>query len=65
MLDRDYIATYGLGIFDKTREEKDLKEFPLVAYEMTEIKTAFPNRKTGIISFKLHVKVTVDGKDFF
>ncbi len=64
LLAEDYIGTYGLGIFDKTREKKDLREFPLTDYQMSEIKTAFPNSKTGIISFKLHVTVLVNGKEF-
>ena len=64
LLAEDYIGTYGLGIFDKTREKKDLREFPLTDYQISDVKTSFPNSKTEIISFKIHVKVLVEGKEF-
>ena len=64
LLADDYIGGYALGSIDKVRESKDLREFPLREYQISEIKTAFPNAKTEIIVFKLHVTVVYDGKDF-
>ena len=64
LLAEDYIGAYSLGAIDKVRESKDLREFPLLRYEMSDIKTAFPNAKTAIIAFKLHVVVLYDGKEF-
>lgn len=65
LLAKDYMGTYALGIIDKTREMTDLRAFPLAAYEITEPKVIFLNPKTAIISFKLSVKVIVDGKEFY
>ena len=64
LLADEYIGAYSLGAIDKTREKKDLREFPLLRYEMSDIKTAFPNRKAEIVAFKLHVVVLYDGKEF-
>ena len=64
LLAEDYIDGYALGSIDKARESKDLREFPLKSYQISEIKTAFPNPKTEIIVFKLHVTVVYSGKDF-
>ena len=65
LLAKNYFATYALGIIDRTREIKDVRDFPLVSYNISDTKVVFLNTKTGLISFKLHVKVVVDGKDFF
>jgi hypothetical protein len=65
LLAENYYATYALGIIDRAREMKDIREFPLVSYDISEAKVVFLNKKTGLISFKLHVKVVVDGKDFY
>ena len=65
LLAENYYATYALGIIDRVREMKDVREFPLVSYDISETKVMFLDKKTGLISFKLHVKVVVDGKDFF
>ena len=64
LLAEDYIGGYSLGIIDKAKESKDLREFPLKEYQMSETKVVLPNPKTGIIVFKLHVTVTVEGKDY-
>ena len=64
LLAEDYIGAYSLGAIDKRRESKDLREFPLLRFEMSDIKTAFPNSKTEIIAFRLHVVVLYDGKEF-
>lgn len=64
LLTADYIGTYSQGIIDKAHESKDLRQFNLTEYSMSEIKTAFPNNKTGLISFRLHVEVLVEGKKF-
>ena len=53
------------GIIDRAREAKDLKEFPLAAYEMSQEKVPFLGPAAAVTTFRLHVKVTVDGKDFF
>ena len=65
LLAENYYATYALGIIDRTREMKDVREFPLVSYDISGVKVVFLNKKTGLISFKLDVKVVVDGKDFY
>lgn len=63
----DYVGVYADGIIDRAHELKDLKSFALVLsdYQMSQEKVAFPNPKTGIVTFHLHVKVTVNGKDFY
>ena len=63
----DYVGVYADGIIDRERENKDLKAFALVLadYQISQEKVSFPNSKTGIVTFRLHVKVVVDGKDFF
>jgi hypothetical protein len=65
LLAENYFATYALGIIDRAREMKDVREFPLVSYDISNTKVVFLDKKTALISFKLHVKVVVDGKDFF
>ncbi|MFM9903031.1 MAG: nuclear transport factor 2 family protein [Pyrinomonadaceae bacterium] len=63
----DYVGVYSGGIFDRDREIKDLKDFAAVLseYRISEQRVRFPNVKTAIITFRLHVKVVVEGKDFF
>ena len=61
----NYMGTYALGTIDKKREMEDVRQFPLVSYTISDPKVVYLNSKTGIISFKLSVKVVVDGKDFF
>jgi hypothetical protein len=63
MLADNYLGTYRAGIIDKTHEAKDLANFPLADYAMTEVKTGFPAPNIGIISFRLHVRIVVEGKD--
>jgi len=60
-----YVGVYSDGIIDREHEIKDLNHFPLTEYQITNEKVAFPNDLAGIVTFRLHVKVTVDGKDFF
>ncbi|MBS1796461.1 MAG: nuclear transport factor 2 family protein [Acidobacteria bacterium] len=62
MLSRDYLGTYALGIIDRNRERADLRKFNLTGYRMSGVRTAFPDERTGIISFRLHVEVLFDGK---
>lgn len=63
----NYIGVYADGIIDRTRELKDLKAFAeiLADYQISQEKVTFPNEKTAIVTFHLHVKVMVNGKDFF
>jgi len=61
----DYTGVYSDGIIDREREVKDLHQFPLTEYTMSNEKVSFPNDLTGIVTFRLHVKITVNGKDFF
>ena len=65
LLADDYTGVYADGIINRAHETKDLKEFPLTAYEMSQEKVTFLGAKVAIVTFRLHVKVTVDGKDFF
>src|SRR5260221_6087375 len=65
LLAENYMGVYADGIIDREREIKDLREFPLTAYEISQEKVLFPNAKVAVVNFHLHVKVTVDGKDFF
>jgi hypothetical protein len=63
-LAEDYLGVYRAGIIDKRRESKDLRAFPLSDYQMSEIKIVFPNAKTGIVAFRLHVKVALENQAF-
>lgn len=60
-----YIGAYALGIIDKNKEISDLKAFKLVDYEINQFKVNFPNKKTGIIAFKIRVKALVNEKAIF
>lgn len=63
----NYVGVYADGIIDKTRELKDLKTFSqiLVDYLISQEMVIFPNHKTGIVTFHLRVKITINGNDFF
>lgn len=67
LIANDYVGVYADGIIDRTRELKDIKTFAeiLADYQISQEKVAFPNPKTAIVTFHLHVKVKVNGKDFF
>lgn len=65
LLAENYTGVYADGIIDRVREIKDLKEFPLTGYEMSQENVIFPSSRVAVVNFHLHVKVTVDGKDFF
>lgn len=65
LLARNYYATYALGIIDRAREMKDVREFPLVSYNISDSKVVFLDKRHALVSFKLHVKVVVEGKDLF
>jgi hypothetical protein len=60
----DYVGVYSDGIIDREHEIKDLHNFALTDYQVSNENVTFPNVRTGIVTFKLHVKVTVNGKDF-
>jgi hypothetical protein len=66
-LAENYVGVYADGIIDRTRELKDLKTFSeiLADYQISQEKVTFTNPKTAIVTFHLHVKVSVNGKDFF
>jgi len=63
----DYVGVYADGIIDRARELKDINTFSQVLsdYEISQEKVTFPNTRTAIVTFHLHVKVTVKGKDYF
>src|SRR5262245_58726930 len=54
-----YVGVYSDGIIDREHEMKDLHQFALTDYQITNEKVSFPNKPTGIVTFRLHVKVTV------
>jgi hypothetical protein len=64
-LAENYSATYALGIIDKKKEMEDVKNFPLAAFDISQPKVIFLSGQIATVSFKLHVKVVVEGKDFF
>jgi hypothetical protein len=62
----DYVGVYSGGIINREHEVADLKNFARVLsdYSVSGEKVSFPNRKTAIVTFKLHVKVVVAGEVF-
>ena len=61
----EYLGTYRGGVIGKTKESSDLRNFPLAAYKISDERSLVVDKKTVIMSFHLHVKVTVDSKDLF
>ena len=61
----EYLGTYRGGIIDRAKESSDLRQFPLAEYKITDSRVVLLDKKTAINVFHVHVRVHVDGKDFF
>lgn len=64
-LSESYSGVYADGIIGREKEIEDLKSFALRDYKLSDAKVQFLSRNIAAITFRLEVKITVNGRDFF
>jgi hypothetical protein len=59
----DFRGVYAQGIYNVDRQMEDLRKMDLRSYDLSDFDVTFPDADTAIVTYKVSMQATMDGKD--
>ena len=63
LMSKDYYGVYGEGVKTLDGELADMAKSDLREYSFADVKVAFPHPKVAVMTYKVTVQASSDGKD--